>query len=116
MCINENYSKVWVGKRLFDALPIQNGMKKVDDLSLFIFTFVLVYDIRKVENNQVVTKLNGTHQHVVHDKQEVGLEVKAEKTEYVFMSHERNAGKNYSIKFNYFLKNRKFQIFRNDTN
>ena len=98
MCINETYSEVRVAKLLSDALPNQNGMKEVDALSLFIFTSVLEYDIKKEEKNQVGTKLNGTHQRLVLAKQEGGLEVKAEKTVFVFISREQYAGQTYSVK------------------
>jgi hypothetical protein len=33
MCLNETYSKVRVGKLLFDKFPIQNGLKQGDALS-----------------------------------------------------------------------------------
>jgi hypothetical protein len=32
MCLNENYSKVRVGKLLSDKFPIQNGLKQGDAL------------------------------------------------------------------------------------
>lgn len=40
MCVNGIYNKVWVKKRLSDALCIPNGMKEGDALSPFIFIFV----------------------------------------------------------------------------
>ena len=27
MCLNEPYSRVWVGKHLYDMFPIKNGLK-----------------------------------------------------------------------------------------
>jgi hypothetical protein len=33
MCLNETYSKVWVGKHLSDMFPIWNGLKQGDALS-----------------------------------------------------------------------------------
>jgi len=33
VCLNEMYSKVWVGKNLSDMFPIRNDLKQGDDLS-----------------------------------------------------------------------------------
>jgi hypothetical protein len=53
---------VRIGKHLSDNFPIQNGLKQGDALSPLLFNFALVYSIRKVQESQVGTKLNGTHQ------------------------------------------------------
>jgi hypothetical protein len=41
MCLNENYSKVRIGKCLSDAFPIQNGLIKADALPPLVLNFAL---------------------------------------------------------------------------
>jgi hypothetical protein len=62
MCLNETFSKVRIGKHLSDSLPIQNGLKQGDTLSPLLLNVALKYAIRKVQENQVGLKLDGTHQ------------------------------------------------------
>jgi hypothetical protein len=98
---------------MFDSFPIQNGLKQGDALSPLFFNFALEYAIRKVQENQVGMKLNGTHQLLVYAddvnllgdnidtinkttetlidaRKEVGLEVNVDKTKDMLVSHTRN--------------------------
>jgi hypothetical protein len=102
-------------------LLIQNGLKQGDALSPLLSNFALEHDNRKVQENQVGLKLNGTHQllayacdvnllgdnidtikkiteTLIDASKEVGLEVNAKKTKYMLLSHHQNAGQNMDSK------------------
>jgi len=66
MCLNEIYSRIQVGKNLYDKFPIRNGLKQGDALSPLVSNYALDYTIRSVQVNQDGLKLNGTHQLLVY--------------------------------------------------
>jgi hypothetical protein len=119
-CVNENYTRVRVGKNLSDVFPIRNTLEQGDAISSLLFNFALEYASRRVQVNQDRLQLNGTYQPLVYAddvtilggnvhnvktnaealvaSKETGLEVNADKTNYMFMSRDQKAGRSHSMK------------------
>ena len=121
MSLTETYSGVQVGKNVSDRFPIRNGLKQGDALSPMLFKFALEYAVRRVQVNRDGLKLNGTHQllayaddanilggsiHTLKENAEAlitatrenGLEVSTDKTKYMVMSRDQNAGRIQSVR------------------
>jgi len=121
MSLTETYSRVQVGKNVSDRFPIRNGLKQGDALSPMLFNSALEYAIMRVQVNQDGLKLNGTHQvlayaddvnilggsvHILKENaealvaatREIGLEVSIDKTKYMVMSRDQNAGRIHSVR------------------
>jgi len=119
--LTETCSRVQVGKNLSDMFPIRNGLKQGDALSPTLLNFAFEYTIRRVQVIQDDLKLNGTHQILVYANdvnilggslhtikentealvlasKEIGLDVNADKTKYMVMSQDQNAGQSHSMK------------------
>ena len=97
--------------------PMKSSLKQGNTLSPLFFNCALEYTIRRVQVHQDGLKLNGTHQllayaddvnvlggsiHTVKESaeasKETGLEENADKTKYVVMSRDQNAGRSHCMK------------------
>jgi hypothetical protein len=106
---------------LSDSFHIQNGLKQGDALSPLLFNFALEYAIRKVQENQVGQKLNGTHDRLAYAddmnplgdnidvikkntetlidaSKEVCLEINIENAKCVLLPHHQTASQNRDVK------------------
>ena len=110
-----------VNRSFSDVFPLKNGLKQGDALSPLLLNFSLQCAIRRVQVNQDGLKLNDTYQLLVYTydvnifgggvriikkiieplviaSKEIWLEVNADKTKYMVIFRDQNAGWRHSMK------------------
>ena len=121
MSLTETHSRFRVGKNVSDRFPIRNCLIQGAALSPMPFNFVLEFAISSVQVNRDDLKLNCTHKLLVYSDdvnklggsihtlkensealisatREIGLEVSADRTKYMFMSRDQNGGRIQSVR------------------
>ena len=118
--------------------PITNCLKQANALSPLLFYFAVEYATERVQVTQVILNFNGTHQllfnaddvntlggkvHTIKEKaealvfaiEETGIEVNADKSKYIVMSRDQDAGRSHSVKIdnNSFERVEEFKIENN---
>jgi hypothetical protein len=66
MCLTETYSRVRVGKNLYDIFPKKKWVETGKRSIVIAFNLALEHAIRRVQVSQNGLKLNGTHQLLVY--------------------------------------------------
>jgi hypothetical protein len=117
----QNIYQVRIRKYFSHNFPIQNGLTQGDALLPLLLDFCIECAIRKIQENQIGLKLNGTYQVLVYTghvnllgdnrdtinkntqtfiitSKEVVLEFNTEKTKYMLLSRHQNAGQNHDIR------------------
>jgi hypothetical protein len=102
------------------VIPIRNGLKNGDALKPLFFNVSLEYIIKRVQVNQDGLKLNDAHWllfyaddvimlggrvHTMKENaesltvasKETGVDVNADKTKYIIMSQDQNAGQRHNM-------------------
>jgi hypothetical protein len=83
---------------LSDNCPVQNDLKQ-DECSPLLFNFAVEYAIRKIQENQVGLKLNGTHLLVHADVNLKRYDIDTKKPNTgTLLFHYHNGGQNCDIK------------------